>query len=401
LVHQSGKPPIPRSIGNLQSAVNNVSIPRPDVVVCGGGRAGALAALVLARAGARVRVFERARFPRPKLCGDTVNPGALAVLRRHGIDHAAADGLPVAGMIVTALPDVVVEARYGGAVSGRSLPRALFDDRLLQEAARAGAEIEDGVLVQGPSFDGTRVDGLVVRGRDGRAIHQPARVAIAADGGASRLARGLGLARHAPRPRRWAVGVYFEGAHGATDCGEMHIRADRYVGVAPLPGGLTNVCVVTPVRDVLRDPGALVHDTLRTDPMLAPRFADARIVGRPVSLGPLAVDGRAAGVPGLLLAGDAAGFIDPMTGDGLRFALRGAELAAALALEALAHGWNAAHERLAAARRREFAAKWRFNRALRALVGSPALVRIAACGTRLSGAWLRYAVDYAGDLTGC
>jgi flavin-dependent dehydrogenase len=100
----------------------------------------------------------------------------------------------------------------------------------------------------------------------------------------------------------------------------------------------------------------------------------------------------------LLLAGDAAGFIDPMTGDGLRFALRGAELAAGLALDALAHGWNAAHDRLAAARRREFAVKWRFNRLLRALVGSPRLVGLAARGTRWSDAWLRRAVDYAGDL---
>jgi flavin-dependent dehydrogenase len=375
-----------------------VSVATPDVLVCGGGPAGALAALVLARAGARVRVFDRARFPRPKLCGDTVNPGALAVLRRHGVDHAAATGLRVAGMMVTAPPGVVVQARYSGEVSGRSLPRALLDERLLQEAARAGAEIEEGVLVQSASFDGARVNGLVVRGRDGRAMRQPARAAIAADGGASRIARGLGLARHAHRPRRWAVGVYVEGALGATDCGEMHIRADRYVGVAPLPGGLTNVCVVTSARGVLRDPAALVGDTLRADPMLAPRFRGARMTGRPVALGPLAVEGRGAGMPGLLLAGDAAGFIDPMTGDGLRFALRGAELAAGLALDALAHGWNAAHDRLAAARRREFAVKWRFNRLLRALVGSPRLVGLAARGTRWSDAWLRRAVDYAGDL---
>ena len=59
-----------------------------DVVIAGGGPAGALAALILARAGAKVRVFERARFPRHKLCGDTLNPGALAVLARH-LDTAA------------------------------------------------------------------------------------------------------------------------------------------------------------------------------------------------------------------------------------------------------------------------------------------------------------------------
>ncbi len=68
-----------------------------------------------------------------------------------------------------------------------------------------------------------------------------------------------------------------------------------------------------------------------------------------------------------MLAGDAAGFIDPMTGDGLRFAIQGGELAAAAALGALEHGWSGVHEELARARARAFAAKWRFNRALRLL----------------------------------
>ena len=70
---------------------------------------------------------------------------------------------------------------------------------------------------------------------------------------------------------------------------------------------------------------------MTADAQLAPRFERARRVGPVTILGPLAVDAAAAGVPGLLLAGDAAGFVDPMTGDGLRFALRGAELAADVA----------------------------------------------------------------------
>jgi flavin-dependent dehydrogenase len=370
----------------------------PDVLVCGGGPAGAVAAMVLARAGVRVRVFDRARFPRPKLCGDTVNPGALGVLRRQGLDPVLHDGLPIEGMIVTADPGVAVEARYRDGAIGRSLSRAALDERLLRAAADAGAEIEEGVLVQEPLADGNRVRGFALLAPGGRTLRVEAPVSIAADGGASRLARRLRLSHHARSPRRWAVGAYFEGVRGLTACGEMHIRRDRYVGVAPLPGGLANVCVVTSRRDVLGDPAALVLDSLRSDPVLAARFAGASMAARPVSLGPLAVECGAAGVPGLLLAGDAAGFIDPMTGDGLRFALRGAELAAAAALQALAHGWSGAHLRLHRARRREFSGKWRFNRSVRALVGTPALVRLAARGTTWSAAWLRYAVDYAGDL---
>jgi hypothetical protein len=117
--------------------------------------------------------------------------------------------------------------------------------------------------------------------------------------------------------------------------GEMHIRRGRYIGVAPIPGGLTNVCLVRPSRPGdadLRDPAALLSRELMRDPLLRDRAADARLAAPPVVLGPLAVDATGARLDGLLLAGDAAGFIDPMTGDGLRFAVRGGELAAAAAM---------------------------------------------------------------------
>ena len=100
---------------------------------------------------------------------------------------------------------------------------------------------------------------------------------------------------------------------------------------------------------------------------------------------------------GLLLAGDASGFIDPMTGDGLRFAVRGGELAAAAALHALDDGWAGVHRRLAAARRREFSGKWRFNRALRSLVGSPRALDVAAAAGRLVPRVFQTVIAHAGD----
>src|SRR5205814_2077482 len=133
------------------------------------------------------------------------------------------------------------------------------------------------------------------------------------------------------------------------------------------------------------------------DRLLRDRFAGARMATAPVVLGPLAVDSHDASVNGLLLAGDAAGFIDPMTGDGLRFAIRGAELTAAAALDALAHGWGGVHARLARARRAEFAGKWRFNRAVRSLAASPRAVGLAAAGARFAPSLLRRAMIYAGD----
>jgi len=116
-----------------------------------------------------------------------------------------------------------------------------------------------------------------------------------------------------------------------------------------------------------------------------------------VSLGPLAVDADAAGRPGLLLAGDAAGFVDPMTGDGLRFAIRGGELAARAALAELDSGVPA-FDQLRVWRTREFTGKWRINRVLRALVGSPSALSVAALATRAWPAPVEHLVGVAGDV---
>src|SRR5262245_10425812 len=112
-----------------------------DVLVVGGGPAGAVTATVLARAGARVRIVDRSSFPRDKLCGDTVNPGTVAALRRLGMAGGIdACGLPVAGMRVTGEHGAVVEGRYPDGVRGRALLRRHFDWMLLQDALNAGVE---------------------------------------------------------------------------------------------------------------------------------------------------------------------------------------------------------------------------------------------------------------------
>src|SRR5712691_5479509 len=165
----------------------------------------------------------------------------------------------------------------------------------------------------------------------------------------------------------------------------MHIRPDGYIGVAPLPGHVANVCVVRELKNMFRaqrvNAETVVDLAVRGDPILRERFAHARQVSEVTSLGPLAVDCPSVGYPGLLLAGDAAGFIDPMTGDGLRFALRGGELAAEAALRELSTG-NPACTSLQAARAREFTSKWRMNRGLRALVGSPRALDMATQVTK-------------------
>jgi menaquinone-9 beta-reductase len=369
-----------------------------DVIVVGGGPAGAVAAIVLARSGLRVRLLERATFPRDKLCGDTLNPGAIALLAGLGLSTAD-DGLPIRGMLVTGPGAVRVEGWYPAGVLGRAIRRSVLDHRLLQSAAVDGVDVVEGARVDRVVTDARgQVTGVTVEGSGG-SRQMDAHFVIAADGRSSRLARALGLARYARAPRRWAVGGYFSGVTGLSARGEMHVRPGRYIGVAPLPDGFTNVCVVTADRLALRDPASLIASAVATEPELADRFAAGKLETSPVCLGPLAVECRVPGRAGLLLAGDAAGFIDPMTGDGLRLAIQGAELAAVECLDSLDSGdVSTAHLRLGARRREALGTKLRFNRLLRALSGSTPALHGAAAATRLSSWPLRQVIRYVGDV---
>jgi flavin-dependent dehydrogenase len=386
-------------------------VSEPRVLVVGAGPAGSVAALVLARAGVRVRLVDRERFPRHKLCGDTLNPGTLSILdsldaSRPGAGRpplgAAVRGaaLGITGMTVTGPGGAQVTADYPDGFRGASLTRRALDLMLLDAAVAAGASFEDGVRVQTLEWTGdARVAGARAAGRSGHHL-LPATIVVAADGRASRLAAAARLSAFGTSPRRWAFGAYFSDVAGVESRGEMHVRPQGYVGIAPLPDGSVNVCVVRAFdgrRDRCHDARRLIDDAIGADVLLRSRFTNARRLTPVTTLGPLAVDSRGAGMPGLLLAGDAAGFIDPMTGDGLRFALRGGVLAAQAVLEELSSG-QPAHGWLQAARVSEFGGKWRINRALRALSGSPAAIGAAA---HLASVWqspVRALVGIAGDI---
>jgi flavin-dependent dehydrogenase len=271
---------------------------------------------------------------------------------------------------------VEVRGLYRQPFVARALTRRDLDARLVQEAVAAGVQMQEQVRVVEPIVDeqgGTPiVRGACLATRDGRRLRVPAALTIAADGRRSTLAFALGLARQPARPRRWVVSGYFENVMGMSDVGEMHIRAHHYMGVAPLPHGLANVCYVSAMRDGFSQPSSLLTGKLAADPLLRERFAHARLVAPVGQLGPLAV--------------------------GLRFALRGGELAAEVAREFLDAPDRAWHEVLTERRAREFSGKQRFNRAVRALVSSERAVSVAARLTAIAPGMLQHMIRYAADL---
>jgi len=385
-----------------------------DVIVVGGGPAGASTAFALARMGARVTVLDRARFPRPKPCAEYLSPQASRVLADMGVLQAveASGAAQLAGMIVRAPNGARIHGRFLAEHGfrafrdrGLALPRAVLDELLLGAARGAGARVEEGARVVEVTRDASgRVTGVETLGADGAHHARAARIVVGADGLNSVVAQRLGLARRWGWPRRLALVAHFREVAGITEFGEMHVARDGYVGLADVGHGLTNVAAVFPLRagrDIARDPARFFEAWLARQPELGPRFAGARRVEPVRAVGPFASHARRAWAPGALLVGDAADFFDPFTGEGIYSALRGGELAAHYARAALdAASAREADVALAAyhrARRHEFRGKWVVEAVIGAVIATPLLINRAARACEAHPAMADLLVGVAGD----
>jgi geranylgeranyl reductase family protein len=344
---------------------------RWDAIVTGAGPAGSATALLLARAGARVLLLDRARFPRDKPCAEYLSPESTRVLERLGPDILDA----VAGAAPARLTGMRIVAPSGASVTGHfagfsyALPRTRFDAILRNAAERAGAEVREGVRVEELAYDDGAVAGVTTRETgNGKRATIRADVVVGADGLRSIVARRLGPVYTTP-PHRIAFTAHVRDVAGVAGAGEMHVGAGDlgYVGLGPIGEGVTTVALVVPASGARR--GARFFDELTRFPALAGRFNPRNVVRPVLATGPFARWSRRAVAPGggALLVGDAADFFDPFTGQGIYSALRGAELASQAILSQDLRAY-------ARARRREFFGKWLLERVIGTAVGWPALI---------------------------
>ena len=306
------------------------SVERTEIAVVGAGPSGATTALLLARAGHAVTVFDRARFPRDKACGEGLMPPGVRVLRDldllvpvldtgaqqlHGVEYTHPEGWPTAYAPFGPPP-------LGGEPWGLGVRRTTFDEVLvdaLRREALVAIHEDEGVTGLLRDAEG-RIVGVTTARRELRAD-----VVVAADGLHSRVRRWAGLST----PSR-ANGRYGLAGHWHLDVRERRAivvtRAGDHEWYQAPVGPETLLVSVLANRQKLGRIAAVYETAARE---AVPALEDAELVAGPLAAGQFRQRARTVARDGLFLAGDAAGYDDPTTGEGLAIGLQLAQKLAA------------------------------------------------------------------------
>lgn len=359
-----------------------------DVIVVGGGPAGAGLATHLANAGREVLLLDRAQFPRDKPCGEFFSPPVRGLLSELGVyDEVLAAG-------VQTVPGAEIVCANGKSFRGQfvsdrspwaehggfSLPRLVLDNLLWQNAARAGVDTREQTAVRRVVRERGRIVGVQT---DSGRFEAP--LVVGADGSRSRIAREMGVVRPLPALQKIALVGHWAGVDlPENNPVEMHLAASGAVcGFGPGPNGTADVTLVVAQTEAkaiaAAGPEAYYLALLAQFSEAAPRLQNARLQ-RVAACGTFGHTTKTPVADGALLVGDAAAFIDPFTGEGVYFALRGAQMAAEAILPALRSGNTSARalRGYARARRAELSPKYAVCGLVQKAVHYPGLMAWAA-----------------------
>ncbi|MFE2428217.1 NAD(P)/FAD-dependent oxidoreductase [Streptomyces sp. NPDC059373] len=306
-----------------------------DVIVVGARVAGASTALLLAQAGYRVLLVDRARFPSDTLSTHYIHQPGIARLARWGVlDAVRATGCPALDRMVYQVEDVRLDGAalpHEGQTAAYAPRRQLLDSILIEAAVAAGAEFREGCSVSGPVFDGDRVVGVDCRSREGKPVQERARLVVGADGMRSAFAKAVGAPYTVQDPLNSCI--YYTYWQGLETSFELYERPGRWIGSVPTNDGATLIAAYFPQSEfdeVRAD--ALPHylENIRTTaPALYERAERGERVERLKGTGDQQNFFRRAGGPGWALVGDAAHHKDSITARGISDAFLQADLLAA------------------------------------------------------------------------
>jgi 2-polyprenyl-6-methoxyphenol hydroxylase-like FAD-dependent oxidoreductase len=291
----------------------------PDVIVVGGGIAGASLAISLGRRGCNVELFEAETFPRDKPCGEGVMPAGVTALRELGLPDGGG-GAPFHGVRYHSAARVAVgrfPVAAGDEPCGRGQRRLVLDQRIFElAAATPGVCATTGATVEAPLVEQGRVTGVQLRGAVRRAP-----LVVAADGARSRFRHRLHLNVPVPRSRIGARRHYRLAAGRAADPWvDIYLGRDHEFYVTPLPNGEVLVALLAEAS-AADAPLERTYDRWRAEPSGLRALLDGAEPVSDLLATPLAARSRSGFVPGAVLLGDAAGFLDPITGGGIAQAL--------------------------------------------------------------------------------
>ena len=367
---------------------------RCDVAIVGGSLAGSAAAAALARAGADVLVVEKARFPRPKICGEFLSYEAIPVLERLGALEAVREAGP------ETIERFAVVRPDGRALASRlaapvlSLSRERLDAIVSRAAENAGARVRFGSPVV--SLDGGLARGFTLEGPD---LAVASRVVIGAWGRYAPLDGRLGRPFFKTPAALFGFKKHLSGesAHLAGRA-VLHVFDGGYLGLSRVEGGIVNLAALaTPAlaKEAHHDFDELLARLCERSPALASDLEGLAAEAGPVLLSePVHLGAHGAVVKDVLLVGDAAGVLDPYTGAGMATALTTGEAAAPAVLAFLAGGISARElaARHARTHRALTGARFFWSRAFRPFFGGglasrlvlPAASPFAALAARLT-----------------
>ena len=319
----------------------------PDVLVIGAGPAGSSLAIQLARRGFSVAIADKKSFPRHKPCGEFLSPECRPYFSELGLEDA------LEKLHVRKVYGMTLHA-YGAEAPGRfhALPKAPYNDagyairrEVLDTAMlRAAAAMPEVTWLERHDFrsllratDGT-VEGAVLRDPSGADRPVRAKFTIAADGVHSRVARELSLQQPIAWLDRLALVGRFRGVTEKPGA-EVHFVPGGYFAATTVDDGSFHLNLLTDrsaLRDRDGDVDAFVQRHIAAAPALAERLRGAQRLEPWRGIGPLAFRTKRQAVPGAALVGDACGYVDPLTGEGIFFALHGARSLAQAIEEAAA-----------------------------------------------------------------
>lgn len=363
----------------------------PDVLVVGGGPAGAAAAYWLARDGHSVLVAEKKEFPRDKTCGDGLTPRAILQLQEMGFDFAAAEFHKIMGLRSYAGDDLMLELawpehsrfpNWGGIIRRRDL-----DTQVARLTARQGVEIREKTEAK-PVIEGGFLRSVELT-CDGETDVLTPKVVVIADGSLNRFGRELGATRRKDYPMGLAARGYYASprSHDGFMESQLDIRDESgasmpgYGWIFPLGDGTVNVGVgllSTFKRWTHVNTTRMMNDYARVAPdywQLSEQSKLSEPTGGKLSMsfskGPLVG-------PNWLIVGDAAGAINPWNGEGISYAYETGRIAAKYVGDAVTAGDLSLLNRYPTHLQDEYGLYYKMARVFVKAIGNPAVMRTLA-----------------------